>query len=110
MLAKIYKYYLERCHQMYGLDFDDLLLFTNKILKDNPDVRDKWQKRFEYILVDEFQDIDNVQYEMIELLCNESTSVFVVGDPDQTIYTWRGANINIIMDFENILKVLKQYF
>ena len=60
MLAKIYKYYLERCHQMYGLDFDDLLLFTNKILKDNPDVRDKWQKRFEYILVDEFQDIDNV--------------------------------------------------
>ncbi len=100
MLAKIYKYYLERCHQMYGLDFDDLLLFTNKILKDNPDVRDKWQKRFEYILVDEFQDIDNVQYEMIELLCNESTSVFVVGDPDQTIYTWRGANINIIMDFE----------
>ncbi len=100
MLAKIYKYYLERCHQMYGLDFDDLLLFTNRILKANPDVRSRWQKRFEYILVDEFQDIDNVQYEMIELLCNESTNVFVVGDPDQTIYTWRGANINIIMDFE----------
>ncbi len=100
MLAKIYKYYLERCHQMYGLDFDDLLLFTNRILKQNSDVRKKWQNRFEYILVDEFQDIDNVQYEMIELLCNESTSVFVVGDPDQTIYTWRGANINIIMDFE----------
>ncbi len=99
-LAKVYRYYTERCQQMYGLDFDDLLLFTNKILKQNPDVRDKWQKRFEYILVDEFQDIDNVQYEMIELLCNRSTSVFVVGDPDQTIYTWRGANINIIMDFE----------
>ncbi|MGI6608069.1 MAG: ATP-dependent helicase [Erysipelotrichaceae bacterium] len=100
MLAKIYKYYLERCHQMYGLDFDDLLLFTNRILKENPDVRDKWQNRYEYILVDEFQDIDNVQYEMIELLCNKSTSVFVVGDPDQTIYSWRGANINIILDFE----------
>ncbi len=104
VLAKIYKYYMERCQQMYGLDFDDLLLFTNKILKQFPHVRDKWQKRFEYILVDEFQDIDNVQYEMIELLCNESTSVFVVGDPDQTIYSWRGANINIIMDFEKNFK------
>lgn len=99
-LAKVYKYYTERCHQMYGLDFDDLLLFTNRILKAYPKVRDKWQKRYEYILVDEFQDIDNVQYEMIKLLCNESTSVFVVGDPDQTIYTWRGADVNIIMDFE----------
>ncbi|MBR0137962.1 MAG: UvrD-helicase domain-containing protein, partial [Erysipelotrichaceae bacterium] len=93
--AKIYKYYLERQKQLYALDFDDLLLWTNEILKKYPDVRQYWQQRFQFILVDEFQDIDKVQYELITLLSDEGTFVYVVGDPDQTIYTWRGADINI---------------
>ncbi|MBQ4253730.1 MAG: UvrD-helicase domain-containing protein, partial [Erysipelotrichaceae bacterium] len=102
--AKIYKYYLERQKQLYALDFDDLLLWTNEILKKYPDVRQYWQQRFQFILVDEFQDIDKVQYELITLLSDEGTYVYVVGDPDQTIYTWRGADINIIMNFEKDFK------
>ncbi len=98
--AEIYQYYLKRQAQLYALDFDDLLLWTNRLFKLYPKVREKWQKKFQFILVDEFQDIDNVQYELIQLLTTEDTFLYVVGDPDQTIYTWRGANINIIMDFE----------
>ena len=98
--AEIYDFYLKRQGELYALDFDDLLLWTVKLLKTHSDVREKWQRRSQYILVDEFQDIDNTQYEMIQLLTTENTSLYVVGDPDQTIYTWRGANINIIMHFE----------
>lgn len=103
-LAKIYGYYLRRCHELYALDFDDLLLWTNKIFKKYPQVRKKWQNKYRFILVDEFQDIDNIQYELIELLTDENTYLYVVGDPDQTIYSWRGANINIIMEFEKHFK------
>ena len=102
--AKVYQYYLERQKQLYALDFDDLLLWTNKLLKMFDTVRAKWQNKFQFILVDEFQDIDNVQYELIQLLMTENTYLYVVGDPDQTIYTWRGANINIIMNFEKDFK------
>lgn len=99
-LERLLKKYQEYLIDNNLVDFDDLILYTLQILTKEKTIREHYQEAFEYILVDEFQDIDNVQYEMIELLCNESTSVFVVGDPDQTIYTWRGANINIIMDFE----------
>ncbi len=103
-IAHIYEYYDNRCHELYALDFDDLLLWTNKILKKYPNVRKKWQDKYQFILVDEFQDIDNVQYELITLLANPNTYIYVVGDPDQTIYSWRGANINIIMQFEKEFK------
>ena len=102
--AQIYKYYLERQQQMYALDFDDLLLWSVKLFKSFPEVLEKWQRKFQFILVDEFQDIDNTQYELIRLLSTENTYLYVVGDPDQTIYTWRGANINIIMNFERDFK------
>jgi DNA helicase-2/ATP-dependent DNA helicase PcrA len=82
------------------LDFDDLLLKTIEILENNPDIREIWSHRFDHILVDEFQDTNDVQYKLMKLLINEGTSIYVVGDPDQTIYTWRGANQNIIMGFE----------
>ena len=91
--------YEQRKNEMYSLDFDDLLLKTIIILKDNPDIQDKWQRRISNILVDEFQDTNDVQYELIKLLMNDQTSLYVVGDPDQTIYTWRGANQNIILQF-----------
>lgn len=99
--AEIYDFYLKRQGELYALDFDDLLLWTVRLFKTNSEVRERWQRRYQYILVDEFQDIDNTQYELIQLLSTENTSLYVVGDPDQTIYTWRGANINIIMNFEH---------
>ncbi len=98
--AKAYAYYSRRQDQMYALDFDDLLLWTVRLFKKFPIVLGKWQHRFQYILVDEFQDIDKVQYELIKQLADSTNEVYVVGDPDQTIYTWRGANVEIIMNFE----------
>ncbi len=102
--AEVYKYYLERQAQLYALDFDDLLLWAVRLFKSFPEVLERWQKKYQFILVDEFQDIDNTQYELIRLLATENTYIYVVGDPDQTIYTWRGANINIIMNFERDFK------
>lgn len=96
---KYFLKYEERKDQMLSLDFDDLLLRTIQILKEFPDIRQKWQKRITNILIDEFQDTNDVQYELVKLLMREETALYVVGDPDQTIYTWRGANQNIILGF-----------
>lgn len=98
--AKVYEYYCNRQKELYALDFDDLLLVTVKMFKMFSEIRAKWAKRFNYIHVDEFQDIDKVQYELISQLAGTENSICVVGDPDQTIYTWRGADVNIIMNFE----------
>ena len=98
--AKVYEYYLTRQQAIYALDFDDLLQVTVKMLKQFPEIRNKWNNRFHYIHVDEFQDIDKVQYNLIHYLAGDENSVYVVGDPDQTIYTWRGADVDIIMNFE----------
>lgn len=98
--AQVYEYYESRLNAMYALDFDDLLLFTRKILKMNQEILQKWQHKFDYIHVDEFQDVDKIQYDIIRLLVGEHTRLCVVGDPDQTIYTWRGADVNLIMKFD----------
>lgn len=97
---EIYALYEERKNQMLSLDFDDLLLRTIEILENFEFVREKWQNSISNILVDEFQDTNDIQYHLISLLMKSSTNLYVVGDPDQTIYTWRGANQNIIMNFE----------
>ena len=97
--AAIYKYYTERQNQLYALDFDDLILWTVKMFRRFSEVLGKWQGRFRYIHVDEFQDIDTIQYELICQLTGKDNSLYVVGDPDQTIYTWRGADVNIILNF-----------
>lgn len=96
---KFFHIYEDRKDQMLSLDFDDLLLRTIQILSEFPEVREKWQRRITNILIDEFQDTNDVQYKLVKLLMNENTSLYVVGDPDQTIYTWRGANQKIILDF-----------
>ena len=96
---QFYLKYEERKDQMLSLDFDDLLLRTIQILKQFPEIREKWQKRITNILIDEFQDTNDVQYELVKLLMRDETSLYVVGDPDQTIYTWRGANQSIILEF-----------
>lgn len=105
--AKVYEYYQERLKQVYGLDFDDLILWTTKLFKLYPNVLEKWSKRFEYIHVDEFQDIDKEQYLLIKQLSTYHDNVYVVGDPDQTIYTWRGADVNIIVNFDKDFKDTK---
>lgn len=89
--AKVYEYYVNRQQAIYALDFDDLLLYTVRMFRQFAEIQAKWVQRFHYIHVDEFQDIDKIQYDLIQLLAGNDNSVYVVGDPDQTIYTWRGA-------------------
>lgn len=96
---KMFHIYENRKEQMLSLDFDDLLLKTIEILENYDEIRDKWQHRISNILIDEFQDTNDVQYKLVKLLSNDDTSIYVVGDPDQTIYTWRGANQDIILNF-----------
>lgn len=98
--ADIYAFYENRLNELFALDFDDLILKTVQMFDKYEEVLAKWQRRFHYILVDEFQDIDRVQYKLIKQLTGLDNSLLVVGDPDQTIYTWRGADVNIIMSFE----------
>lgn len=81
------------------LDFDDLLLLVARLFKEFPQVLAKWEKKFEFILVDEFQDTNDIQYDILFSLAKNHKNITVVGDPDQTIYSWRGANINLILNF-----------
>lgn len=99
-MAAIYYEYEQKLKDMQALDFDDLLLFVYRLFQANGEVRKKWQNRYDYIHVDEFQDVDEVQYGIIKYLVSPTCLLCVVGDPDQTIYTWRGAKVDIIMNFE----------
>lgn len=92
--------YLYQEKKCFGVDYNDLLVFVLYIFARNPEIRLKWQQRLEYIMVDEFQDIDAIQYQLIEVLAAYHKNLFVVGDPDQTIYTWRGANVRYLLDFD----------
>ena len=105
--AEVYKYYVKRQNEMYALDFDDLILWVVRMFKTYSEVLTKWQNRFSYIHVDEFQDIDKIQYKLIKQLTGPFNHLYVVGDPDQTIYSWRGADVNIIMNFEKDFKGVK---
>lgn len=100
---EIYRRYEEEKNKMLSLDFDDLLLKANYILENYPDIRFKWQQRIDHILVDEFQDTNNTEFKLIKMLLKPYTCVYVVGDPDQTIYTWRGANQNILLKLNETL-------
>ena len=97
-LVHVYKNYQNFLRSQNLLDFDDLLMLTLKILKGYPEVRRHWQSKYDIFLVDEFQDTNDVQYEMVRLLLSPTCRLTVVGDPDQTIYTWRGAKNEIIKD------------
>lgn len=91
--------YLYQEKKCFGLDYNDLIIFTLYTFKVNEESRLKWQKRLMYIMVDEFQDIDKPQYDLMKVLSEYHKNLFVVGDPDQTIYTWRGADIHYLLDF-----------
>ena len=98
-VADIFAEYEKLLHQSKALDFDDLLLRSVRLLRDAPAVREKWQARFQYIHVDEYQDTNRVQYELMRLLTGPKRNVCVVGDEDQSIYRWRGADVSILMSF-----------
>ena len=109
LVSEIYNRYVERCHQANAMDFDDLLVKTFVLLRDHEDIRRKYIERFQYVLVDEYQDTNYAQQEIVLLLTHEHGRVCVVGDDAQSIYSFRGANIDNILNFQKQYKDAKLY-
>lgn len=100
-VAELWKKYTNEKRVNGQLDFNDLITEVKRLLTTNEYIKEKWSSKYKYIFIDEFQDTNNVQFEIIKSLTNENSNITVVGDPDQNIYSWRGANIDIINNFEN---------
>lgn len=100
-MGDIYQAYVERCFKSGAMDFDDLLLRTNELLSRFPEVLAKYQDRFRYVMVDEYQDTNHSQYLIVRALADRFQNICVVGDDSQSIYAFRGANINNILNFKN---------
>lgn len=96
----IFLRYLYEQKKNYACDFNDLINFTAYILKHYPDILQKWQDRMQYVMVDEFQDVSAKQYSIAQMLSGKHHNLFIVGDPDQTIYTWRNAHVKLFLDFD----------
>ena len=107
-VAKLYELYQRKLAQNNALDFDDMIMLTVKVLKESDAVREAYQEQFKYILVDEYQDTNNSQYELIRLLVGDRENICVVGDDDQSIYKFRGANIENILSFQKDYKGAKR--
>ena len=107
--GEIYQEYVDRCFKAGAMDFDDLLLRTNELLNVYPDVLAKYQNRFQYILVDEYQDTNHSQYLIVKALADRFQNICVVGDDAQSIYAFRGANINNILNFRSDYPNAKEY-
>ncbi|MBR3602754.1 MAG: ATP-dependent helicase [Lachnospiraceae bacterium] len=97
---KIYRAYNQEMHRQHKLDFEDMGLLCLQLFQNKPDILEKWQEKFQYILIDEFQDINMIQFRIIQLLAGKYRNLFVVGDDDQSIYGFRGSNPQIMLDFE----------
>lgn len=108
-MGEIYEQYVDRCFKAGAMDFDDLLLKTNELLNRFPDVLAKYQNRFRYILVDEYQDTNHSQYLIVRALSDKFQNICVVGDDAQSIYAFRGANINNILNFQKDYDNVQQY-
>jgi DNA helicase-2/ATP-dependent DNA helicase PcrA len=100
LFPKVYALYQAKLKQYNAVDFDDLLLLTVHLLQQHPDVLEMYQQRWHYLLIDEYQDTNAAQYALVRLIVQKNNNLFVVGDPDQSIYSWRGANIKNILNFE----------
>lgn len=100
LIAEVYHAYERELKQLNAVDFDDLLILAVRGLQENPDIQKEWQRRFRFIMVDEFQDTNHLQMQLLRLLVGPEQNVCVVGDDDQSIYGWRGADITNILDFE----------
>ena len=101
-VSRIYREYQKRLMQVNAMDFDDLLLNAVKLFEENPDVLENWRDRFRYIMVDEYQDTNRAQFRFVELLAKEHRNLCVVGDDDQSIYRFCGADVRNILDFESV--------
>ena len=101
--AQVFPLYEKALREANAMDFDDLIGKTVKLLTQNPDVRDKWRHRFQYVMIDEYQDTNAAQYKLVRLLTNEDQNIAVVGDDWQSVYSWRGA------DYKNILNFTRDY-
>jgi DNA helicase-2/ATP-dependent DNA helicase PcrA len=99
-VAETYELYQRRLHASNAMDFDDLLMLTVEVLERFPEALTRWRKAFRYVLVDEYQDTNHAQYRLLQLLAAEHRNICAVGDPDQSIFGWRGANIGNILEFE----------
>ena len=99
-VAEVYKAYEKRLRKNQSLDFDDLIMTTLTLFKRVPDVLEFYQNKFQYIHVDEYQDTNKAQYELVQMLAKKFKNICVVGDSDQSIYRWRGADIQNILSFE----------
>ena len=108
-MPQIYRAYVQRCKQANAMDFDDLLMLTFQLFRDNEDIRKKYADRFDYILVDEYQDTNHVQMSIVMQLCKEKQRVCAVGDDSQSIYSFRGANIDNILNYQKQLKGSKLF-
>jgi len=97
---EVYPHYEASLRNMCAVDFDDLVYLPAKLLEEKPALREKWRNRFQYMLVDEFQDTNRIQLDLVQMLANERGNVCVVGDDDQSIYGWRGAEVGNILDFD----------
>lgn len=100
IVARVYKHYQEELFENNALDFSDLILLTVKLFKEKPEILENYQHKFKYTLVDEYQDINFAQYQLVKLLSGKYNNLFVVGDPDQSIYKFRGADLSNILRFE----------
>jgi DNA helicase-2/ATP-dependent DNA helicase PcrA len=100
-VAEIYPLYAKLLAKANALDFDDILFFSNRLLEQREDVREKYQSRFLHVMVDEYQDVNYAQYNLVQLLGGKYRNVMVVGDDDQSIYAWRGADVNLILRFSS---------
>ncbi len=100
LLEQIFTAYQNKLREYNALDFDDLLYLTAKLFQNHPDILEMYQKRWSFILIDEYQDTNAAQYSMTKMLSARHNNLFAVGDPDQSIYSWRGANLNNILNFE----------
>ncbi len=101
---EIFLRFLYEQKKCFGVDFNDLINFAVYILEKFPDVAQKWQDRIQYIMVDEFQDVSAKQYSIAQILSRKHKNLFIVGDSDQTIYSWRGSHVKLILDFEKVYK------
>jgi len=100
-VAEVYDLYQKRLFASNAVDFDDMLFLTVDVLERFPEAREKWQDAFHYVLVDEYQDTNHAQYRLLQLLAEKHRNVFAVGDPDQSIYAFRGADIRNVLEFEH---------
>ncbi|HWQ72099.1 MAG TPA: DNA helicase PcrA [Desulfitobacteriaceae bacterium] len=114
-VARVYRAYQKRLQSSNALDFDDLIMLTVIIFRQNPEVLNRYQERFRYILIDEYQDTNYAQYSLVKLLASRYRNLCVVGDDDQSVYSWRGADVKNILDFERdypeakVLKLEQNY-